>query len=250
LNNHSDLANLIHSDHDEPVPSKVLVVVAHPDDIDFGSAGTVATFVDHGVEVVYGLVTDGDAGEPAKYSPAELKTIRHAEQEAAGRILGVSEVHWLGFRDGAVVADLDLRRAISRLIRQVKPDLVITQSPVRDLDRIYASHPDHLATGEAVTAAVYPDARNAHSFPELLLEGHLPHSVARLWLMASAEVDTHVDITSTLERKIEALLAHHSQNDARAADLPGMITEWASANAERAGVPCRRVESFRSVDTR
>jgi len=246
LSNHADL---IHADHDEPIPSRVLVVVAHPDDIDFGAAGTVAAFVDHGVDVVYGLVTDGDAGEPAEYSPSELKKIRHAEQEAAGRLLGVEEVHWLGFRDGALVADLDLRRAVSRLIRQVRPDLVITQSPVRDLDRIYASHPDHLAVGEAVTAAVYPDARNARSFPELLEEGHEPHCVPRLWLMASADVDTHVDISATIDRKIEALLAHHSQNDQRADALPGMITEWASANAERAGTQCCCVESFRSVNT-
>lgn len=246
----SELPAFIHTDHDEPTPSKVLVIVAHPDDIDFGSAGAIAVFVDHGVDVVYGLVTDGDAGEPAEYSPSELKKIRHAEQTAAGAVVGVTEIHWLGFRDGAVVADLDLRRAISRLIRQVKPDLVITQSPVRDLDRIYASHPDHLATGEAVTAAVYPDARNAHSFPELLEEGHIPHAVPRLWLMASAEVDTHVDITHTLPRKIAALLAHHSQNDSRAEALPAMITEWASSNAERAGLTGRHVESFRSVDTR
>lgn len=245
----SELANFIHTGHDEPTPSKVLVIVAHPDDIDFGSAGTVATFVDHGVEVVYGLVTDGDAGEPAEYSPPELKEIRHSEQEAAGAIVGVHEIHWLGFHDGAVVADLDLRRAVSRLIRQVKPDLVITQSPVRDLDRIYASHPDHLATGEAVTSAVYPDARNAHSFPELLHEGYMPHSVPRLWLMASAEVNTHVDITDAMPRKIEALLAHHSQNDQRAETLPEMISEWAVGNADRAGLPGRHVESFRSVDT-
>lgn len=245
----SQLESLIHTGHDEPLPTKVLVVVAHPDDIDFGAAGTVATFVDHGVEVVYGLVTDGDAGEPAHYSPPELKEFRRSEQTAAGAILGVTEIHWLGFHDGAVVADLDLRRAVSRLIRQVKPDLVITQSPIRDLDRIYASHPDHLATGEAVTCAVYPDARNAHSFPELLHEGCEPHSVPRLWLMTSTETNTYIDITDALDRKIEALLAHHSQNDARAETLPAMITEWAEANADRAGLAGRPVESFRSVDT-
>jgi len=245
----SGLENLIHTGPGEPLPTKVLVIVAHPDDIDFGAAGTVATFVDHGVEVVYGLVTDGDAGEPADYTPPELKELRHAEQEAAGAVVGVTEIHWLGFHDGAVVADLDLRRSVSRLIRRVRPDLVITQSPVRDLDRIYASHPDHLATGEAVTCAVYPDARNAHSFPELLHEGCTPHSVPRLWLMASAETDTHVDISDSLDRKIEALLAHHSQNDSRADTLPKMITEWARENAERAGLPECCVESFRSVNT-
>ncbi len=245
----TSLESLIHTELDEPVPSKVLVIVAHPDDIDFGAAGSVATFADHGIEVVYALVTDGDAGEPADLTPLELKNIRQAEQEAAGAVVGVSEIHWLGFRDGAVVADLDLRRGVTRVIRQVQPDLVITQSPIRDLDRIYASHPDHLATGEAVTCAVYPDARNAHSFPELLHEGLEPHSVPRLWLMANAENNLCVDITDAFDRKIDALLAHHSQNDSRAEMLPSMIKEWGESNARRFGVPGRIVESFRCVNT-
>ena len=167
------LAGLIHGD--DHLPSKALVVVAHPDDIDFGAAGTVATLVEHGVDVVYGLVTDGQAGEPGHLSADDLTELRRAEQTEAARIVGVDELHWLGFADGAVVADLVLRREISRLIRAVRPDLVITQTPVRNLDRIYAAHPDHLATGEATISAVYPDARNTKSFPELLDDGYEPH---------------------------------------------------------------------------
>ncbi len=242
------LIDLIHS-HDDRLPTKVLVIVAHPDDIDFGTAGTVATLTDHGVEVVYGLVTSGQAGEPAHLSPSELTRIRQAEQAAAAKVVGVAELHWLEFPDGAVVADLHLRREISRLIRTVKPDLVISQTPERNWDRIYASHPDHLATGEAVTAAVYPDSRNGHSFPELLEEGFEPHSVPRLWLMAGAHHDLFVDISGAIDRKIEALLEHHSQNDARADILPDMIREWAANTADASGCEADLIEGFRLVIT-
>ncbi len=242
------LTDLIHA-HDDLMPTKALVIVAHPDDIDFGTAGTVATLTDHGVEVVYGLVTSGQAGEPANLTPAQLTEIRQAEQTAAAKVVGVSELHWLGFPDGAVVADLELRKAISRLIRIVQPDLVISQTPERNWDRIYASHPDHLATGEAVVAAVYPDARNGHSFPELLVEGLEPHSVPRLWLMAGSDNNLFVDISGAIDRKIEALLEHHSQNDDRADMLPGMIREWAGAMADASGCEADVVEGFRLVIT-
>ncbi len=234
---------------DEFVPTKALVIVAHPDDIDFGAAGTACTLVDHGVDVVYGLVTNGHAGEPAHLSPEELTEVRQAEQTAAAKIVGVTELHWLGFPDGAVVADLALRKEISRLIRRVRPDLVITQTPIRNLDRIYAAHPDHLATGEATISAVYPDSRNAKSFPDLIDEGSEPHPVPRVWLMAGTEHNLYVDIGDALDRKIEALLAHHSQNDARAEMLPDMIREWSRVQAAAAGLDGRAVESFRVVVT-
>lgn len=242
------LAELIHSD-DEFLPSKALLIVAHPDDIDFGAAGTVATLTDNGVEVVYGLVTSGQAGEPSHLSPDELREVRQREQTDAAAIVGVTELHWLEFPDGHLVADLALRKAMSRLIRIVRPDLVITQTPTRNLDRIYAAHPDHLATGEAAVSAVYPDARNGHSFPELLDEGHEPHAVPRLWLMAGTDHNLHVDISDAIDRKIEALLAHHSQNGERADMLPTMIREWAESNAAAAGHPGRAIESFRVVLT-
>lgn len=242
------LSDLIHS-VDDFVPTKALLLVAHPDDIDFGAAGTVATLTDHGVEVVYGLVTSGQAGEPAHLSPAELTEIRQKEQTDAAAVVGVTELHWLGFPDGHLVADLELRKAISRLIRIVKPDLVITQTPVRNLERIYAAHPDHLAAGEATVCAVYPDARNGHSFPELLEEGHEPHAVPRVWLMAGNDNDLHVDITASIDRKVEALLAHHSQNDQRADALPGMMQDWATGQATAAGLEGRAVESFKVVHT-
>lgn len=242
------LGDHIHAD-DGFVPSKALVIVAHPDDIDFGAAGTVATFTDHGVDVVYGLVTSGQAGEPSHLSPEELAEVRQAEQTRAAAVVGVTELHWLGFPDGRVVADLTLRRELTRLIRTVKPDLVITQTPVRNLDRIYAAHPDHLATGEAAISAVYPDARNGHSFPELLAEGHEPHSVPRVWLMAGTEHNLHVDITDAADRKVAALLAHESQHGDEADDMAVMIREWGEGNAAAVGMTGRVVESFRAVHT-
>ncbi len=243
------LPDLLHGD-DDFLPERALVIVAHPDDIDFGTAGTVATLTDHGVEVVYGLVTSGQAGEPAELSAEDLADIRQAEQAAAGKVVGVTELHWLGFPDGAVESTLELRKAISRLIRMVKPDLVITQTPERNWDRIYAAHPDHLATGEAVVSAVYPDARNAKSYPELLDEGYEPHAVSRIWLMAGTDHNLRVDISAALDRKIDALLEHHSQNDARADVLPGMIREWAGDNAKASGIAgATAVESFRAVNT-
>lgn len=242
------LADHIHGD-DDFVPSKVLVIVAHPDDIDFGAAGTVATFTDHGVEVVYGLVTSGQAGEPSHLSPDELTAIRQAEQTRAAAAVGVTELHWLGFPDGRVVADLGLRRELTRLIRQVRPDLVITMSPVRNLDRLYASHPDHLATGEAAINAVYPDARNGHSFAELRAQGYEPHSVPRIWLMAGTDNNLHVDITDAFDRKVDALLAHESQHGDNGGEMAARIREWGEGHAADAGLPGRVVEGFRAVHT-
>ena len=157
------------------------MVTAHPDDVDFGAAGTVAAFTAAGVEVTYCIVTNGDAGGSDRtMSRAEMAALRQDEQRAAAAVVGVTDVRFLGHPDGMVQATLGLRRDISRVIRQVRPERVITQSPERNWDAIYASHPDHLAAGEAAVCAVYPDARNPFAHPELLGdEGLEPWSVAR-----------------------------------------------------------------------
>ena len=157
------------------------MVTAHPDDVDFGAAGTVAAFTAAGVEVTYCIVTDGDAGGSDRPMPrVEMAALRQDEQRAAAAVVGVSDVRFLGHPDGMVQATLELRRDISRVIRQVRPERVITQSPERNWDAIFASHPDHLAAGEAAVCAVYPDARNPFAHPELLdEEGLEPWSVAR-----------------------------------------------------------------------
>ena len=231
---------------------KVLVVVAHPDDVDFGSGGTVATWIAEGHEVVYCLVTDGQAGgSDNTVTREQVAQTRRLEQTAAAKILGVTELHWLGFQDGAVVADLNLRREISAIIRIVKPDRVLTQSAERNYSRIYASHPDHLATGEATLCAIYPDARNEFAFPELLSErGLAPHAVPETWIMAGPNPKHFVDTTDVMDKKITALLCHESQHP-DPAGLSARMRSWGEMIATAGGLPAgRTAEAFLVVDTK
>ena len=193
----------------------MLVVTAHPDDVDFGTAGTVAAFTSAGVEVTYCIASSGDAGgSDRSMSRADMAALRQDEQRAAAAVVGVSDVRFLGHPDGMVEANLALRRDISRVIRQVRPERVLTQSPERNWEFIFASHPDHLATGEAAVCAVYPDARNPFAHPELLDdEGLEPWTVGELWIMGPAGqgAGIAVDTTATVERKVAALMCHKSQ---------------------------------------
>ena len=230
---------------------RYLAVAAHPDDLDFGCAGTSATLTAAGHDVVYCLVTDGQAGGfDSSISRHQMAEIRRQEQTAAAKVVGVTELHFLGFPDGAVEANLDLRRAIARVIRLVRPDRVVTHSYLRTLDRIYGSHPDHLAVGESTLNAVYPDARNEFAFPELLAdEGLVPHTVTEVWLMGGPDPDHYIDITDTIELKIEALLCHVSQMQAPER-MPNMMKEWAATQATQGGLgPERLAERFRRVQT-
>jgi LmbE family N-acetylglucosaminyl deacetylase len=231
--------------------SRALVVTAHPDDVDFGAAGTVAVLTDAGVDVTYCLVTDGDAGgSDRSMSRADMAALRRREQTDAAKAVGVDRLVFLGHPDGRVVADLALREDLSRVIRQVRPEVVICQSPERNLDRIYASHPDHLAAGEAALCAVYPDARNPFAFPGLLDVGHEPWSVSEVWVMSHPAATDHVDITAQVERKIAALMCHESQHVDRVR-TERIVREWAAATAVRVGLPeGRAAEAFRVVDTR
>jgi len=229
---------------------RVLVVVAHPDDVDFGAAGTVAQLVRAGVEVAYCIVTNGDAGSDDRTHTAEqLSAIRQGEQRAAAAEVGVDHVVFLGYRDGQVEPTIELRRDLSRVIRQVRPDRMLVQSPERNWERIYASHPDHLAAGEAAMRAVYPDARNHHAHPILLAEGLEPHTVREVWLMASAEANLVVDITETFDQKLAALRCHQSQvGDGE--HLEPLLREWGHSVAASAGLPAGRLaEGFRRVAT-
>jgi len=191
---------------------RVLVVVAHPDDIDFGTAGSVATWTDAGIEVTYCLVTSGEAGgDDRTLARPDMAALREEEQTNAAKQVGVSDLRFLGYPDGRVEYTLDLRRDISRVIRQVRPQRVISMSPERNFDRVYASHPDHLATGEATMAAVYPDSRNPFAHPELLDEGLEPWTVPQLWTQLRGESNVFVDTTAVFDRKLAALLSHRSQ---------------------------------------
>ncbi len=233
----------------DPNIQRALVVVAHPDDIDFGMAGTMAVLTSQGVDVAYCLVTSGDAGgDDSTHTKDERAAIREAEQTAAAEAVGVTKLTFLRWPDGQVEPTLELRKAISRVIREHRPDLVITQNPERNFDRIYASHPDHMAAGEAALRAVYPDARNPHAFPELLDEGFAAHAVATVWVGGSTP-NLVVDITDTFSTKIAALRSHVSQVGHRD-DLEEMMRNWATANAEVGGLATGRLgETFRVVNT-
>jgi LmbE family N-acetylglucosaminyl deacetylase len=231
---------------------RVLVVTAHPDDVDFGSAGTVATWVDAGIEVTYCIVTNGDAGGFDPDVPrSEIAGIRQAEQLAAAKEVGVTDVVFLGYPDGRLEVSVELRRDISRVIRQVRPQRVLTQSPDRNYQRIYASHPDHLATGEATLCAVYPDARNPWAHPELAAEGFEAHTVSEVWVNSGGDrADHYVDITDTFDRKIAALRAHESQT-AHMTELEDMLGRWGGAQAKAAGFEKGRLaEGYLVLDTR
>lgn len=230
---------------------RVLVVTAHPDDVDFGAAGTVATWTDRGIEVVYCIVTDGDAGG---FDPAIPRTaiagIRRDEQAAAAKAVGVERLVFLGYPDGRLLPTLDLRRDISRVIRQVRPQRLLCQCPQRNFSRIYASHPDHLAAGEAALCAVYPDARNPFTFTELIDEGLDAWSVQDVWMMGGPNPQHPVDITDHLDRKISALLCHASQHP-DPDQMAIRVRAWGAMQAEQFGLGAgRAAESFQVIDTR
>ena len=236
---------------DENAIERILVITAHPDDVDFGAAGTVATWTKAGYEVTYCVVTNGDAGGFDPDVPrSEIAGIRQAEQRAAAAEVGVTDVRFLGWPDGRVVPSIELRRDISRVIRQVRPQRVLTQSPQRNYERIYASHPDHLATGEAALCAVYPDARNPFAHPELAAEGHEAWTVSETWLMAAPGAAHVVDVTDVYETKLAALRQHVSQLPGVPGELDAMLRGWLGMNAKAAGLPEGRLaEAFQILDT-
>lgn len=228
---------------------RILVVSAHPDDVDFGLAGSVAKWTAEGIDVSYCIVTDGDAGgDDLELPREEMARIRRVEQTAAAATVGVTDLRFLAFPDGRLQPTIELRREISRAIRSIRPHRVVCQSPERMWERVYASHPDHLAAGEATVCAVYPDARNPFAHPELLADGFEPWSVPELWLMAHPSVDVYVDTTDTIDKKIAALQCHVSQIP-DPAGLDERMREWGAMIGSRVGLPEGRLaEAFKAVD--
>lgn len=190
---------------------RILVIVAHPDDAEFGCAGSVAHWVDEGCEVFYCLLTNGDKGsaDPAM-TPERLAAVREEEQRAAARTLGVKELVFLGYPDGELEDTREARRDVVRAIRRFRPDRVVTQNPFPTLNP-YSGHRDHRHAGRLAVDAVYPYARDRLHFPEVLAEGWEPHKVREVYVMGHLEPDVVVDITATMERKLEALRCHVSQ---------------------------------------
>lgn len=230
----------------------MLVVAAHPDDIDFGAAGTVASWTSAGIDVSYCICTSGEAGAIDDLPRERIIEIRRAEQRAAAAEVGVRDVVFLDYPDGRLELSLALRKDISRVIRIVRPQRVLTWSPEINWDHIVTAHPDHRVTGEATLAAVYPDSRNAFAHPELLTdEGLQPWSVSQLWLADGPVrlVDHAIDITDHFPTKMAALRAHRSQTE-RIPDLEQQLKAGFAAVAQRHGLSAGRLaEAFQIVKT-
>lgn len=193
----------------------VLAVAAHPDDIDFGASGTIAALTDRGVDVALCLLTAGDAGgfDPGR-SAEETARIRQAEQQAAAEVVGISEVVLLDERDGFVAASGQLVGQLVRIMRQVRPEAVLSFHPERAWDRLQKSHPDHLAAGEAVVRAAYPYVENPFAYPELEAQGLAAFKIQHLLLMGAPQerVNLRVDVTGYQDQKLSALERHFSQH--------------------------------------
>jgi LmbE family N-acetylglucosaminyl deacetylase len=231
-----------------------LVVAAHPDDADFGVAGTAAALTRGGDQVHYLVCTSGEAGtEDPAIAPTELARLREREQDAAGHVLGLAGVRYLRWADGELEPSMALRRAIVRVIRELKADVVVCQDPrllVSD-DGRYLNHPDHRAAGQAALDAAWPTAGNPAAFRDLLVEGLPAQRVREIWLFfTNAENANHwVDISETLELKIQALACHDSQigDWARDGGLATEMTKWAEEEVQRRQLPYRYAETFQRI---
>jgi LmbE family N-acetylglucosaminyl deacetylase len=226
-------------------PKRVAVIMAHPDDADFICAGTCAKWAAEGHHITFVVITNGDKGSDDRDLPGdELVCIREAEQRASAAVLGVQECVFMGRTDGMLVPDLELRRDLVRVIRKLKPDVVICQDPTSwFVAREYINHPDHRAAGQAVLEAVFPAARNHRMFPELLDEGLEPHRVEEVYVASSKEADTWIDITPYMDVKIQALRAHASQMGDW--DPDEAIRTWNREDGKRHDPPVEYAEDFR-----
>jgi LmbE family N-acetylglucosaminyl deacetylase len=217
---------------------RALVIFSHPDDAEFSAASTIALLTARGTRVDYVVTTDGGKGtEDPAVTPAQLSATREGEQRAAADRLGVSEIVHLGYPDGYLTPSLDLRRDIVRQIRRFRPDLVIAQNPVRRQDgNPFIGHPDHLATGEATLAAVYPAARDRLNFPELLDEGLEPWKVRQVLVSGVEQPNLFLDVSGTFQVGLEALFCHVSQIGDRA-EVEAGARERAEERGKLAGLP-------------
>ncbi len=215
-------------------PKRVMIVMAHPDDAEFGCSGTVAKWTAEGSEAIFVLGTSGDKGsdDPEMNSETLVET-REREQRAAAKVLGANTVEFLRFRDAELIPGLELRLAITRVIRQYKPDALICQDPTNRWEgQEYIQHPDHLAMGEATLAAVFPSARDRLTFPQLLQEGLEPHKVAQVYVAGARDPDVWIDITGSFDTKLKALGEHKSQMGDW--DFEPMLRRWAQDTAAEA----------------
>ncbi|HEU5287091.1 MAG TPA: PIG-L deacetylase family protein [Candidatus Limnocylindria bacterium] len=224
---------------------RAMVVYAHPDDAEFGLAGTIAKWARAGVEITYCMVTNGASGsDDPDITRDQLRDIRYAEQREAAKVLGVKHCVFLGYEDGYLYPTLEVRRDVARQIRIHRPDVLITMDPtMRIAEDFYVNHPDHIAAGEVALRSINPDASTRQMFPELWRDEHLePHKPALLMLQSFGAGGTVVDISSTLETKVKALLLHRSQLWPGAEEL---VRDFASRIGKAGGY--KAGESFRVV---
>ncbi len=240
------------SEHEQESQRKrVLIVMAHPDDGEFSAGGTLARWASEGHDIHYCLVTDGQAGDQGdlEISSEELAAKRRKEAQAAADALGVQHgVIFLGYPDSRLEPTLQLRCDIARVIRQVRPDVVICQDPTRWWSDSYINHPDHRVAGEATFGAIIPVAGTRLAFPELAAEGLEPWEVKEVYIAGASAPDRWMDIAGFLDRKIAALRAHKSQM--RDWDPGERVEQWAKANAEEArkhGHDMEMCEAFKYI---
>lgn len=224
-----------------------MVIVAHPDDAEFGAAGTVATWASEGWNIYYVICTDASGGGPddatdvGAVARSVISNTRKSEQRAACEVLGVKDVVFLDYPDGQLQPTLELRRDLVRALRQFRPYRVLCQSPERTWTPVYAIgryHPDHLASGQAAIAAIYPASQNSWDFPDLLEEGLPPHKVKEVYFMGAPNPNFAVDITEKMEQKMAALRAHTSQLAARFDEIEQRIQKFATENGAKYGMTC------------
>ncbi len=224
-----------------------MVVVAHADDAEFGCSGTVARWCSEGMEVVYVLCTDGSKGsDDPDMTSEKLSQIRQEEQQAAGKVLGLKDVAFLGYPDSMLQPTLELRRDIAREIRRFKPDILICPHPMRDLDASpRVGHPDHVAAGEATLAAVFPTARDRLTFPELLKEGFEPHKVKEVLIMGHPNPDKWIDVAKHMDTVVKALMQHKSQINWSEEEISQRMREWRQNAAH--GHDIQYAEAFKHI---
>lgn len=230
---------------------RALVIVAHPDDAEFWTGGTIAHWTDAGVAVTYCVLTDGETGGYDPRIPREdIPRIRRDEQRQAAALLGVKDVRFFGLPEGEIrVGDTQLQRALVAVIRAVRPRRVVTWSPEWNWQRFRSCHRDHRATGEVTLGAIYPDAGNQFAHFSLREEGLEAWTVREAWLINSPHVNHYVDITETFARKVAAVRLHTSQTGNRQ-DLAAELRERISANTAAAQLPADRLaEAFQVVAT-
>jgi len=221
---------------------RALVIAAHPDDSEFGCAGTAALWIRDGWEFHYLICSDGSKGtDDPQLSRERLAAIRQEEQRAAAAVLGVKDVSFLNYQDGEIIYQRELLGEIVRFIRRVRPHAVFTHEPVHIVRNMYLNHPDHRTIGTLALDAVYPIARNRPSFPEHAEEGLEPHRVKELYLWTSNDPNFSVDITDVVDLKFQALMRHRSQF----ADIEERMKAWRQRWADEEG---RFKEYFRHIE--